>query len=361
MFDPKSLSTDDLEQLVTTAETAIARLRAIQVQAIGQLDHAQVAIADGSRTMVDWVSSRLDLRHDVARELVSASRTMPEALIEELADGVVSFDRAIAETRLHTTGATEETILRSRGLDLAGVRRLAARHTRICPRDEQNAFLAQQVMIQPSLAGGGWNLWATLEGYEGAIVEKALNARAEELGVDIPPGLRMALALTTICQDSLYAEAGTNGSGDPIVTITADATLLLATNGEAGAEVAAGPRIGAMALQELLCVGKAELNVTTDDGNLMGVGRTTTSLPPRLRRAIIARDGACVIDGCTSRYRLEIHHVIERSNGGTDDPANLATLCWAHHHVFVHRRGFTIDPESPPGRRRLNRPPPPST
>ena len=55
-------------------------------------------------------------------------------------------------------------------------------------------------------------------------------------------------------------------------------------------------------------------------------------------------------------YRLEIHHVIERSNGGTDDPTNLATLCWTHHHVFIHRRGHTIDPNSPPGRRRL-RPP----
>ncbi len=221
---------------------------------------------------------------------------MPETLLDELADGVVSFDRAVAETRLHTTGAREDTVLRSRGLDLAGVRRLAARHTRICLR-------------------------------EGAIVEKALNARAEELGVDMPPGLRMALALTTICQDSLYAEAGTKSSGDPIVTITADANLLLATDGEAGAEITGGPRIGAMALQEMLCVGKAELNLTTDDGILMGIGRTTTSLPPRLRRAI-ARDGACVIDGCTSRYRLRIHHVIERSNGGTDDPSNLATLCW---------------------------------
>jgi hypothetical protein len=331
------------------------------VNAIGQLDQAQVATSDGCRTMVDWVSSRLDLRHDVARELLSASRTMPEALIGELAAGVVSFDRAIAETRLHTNNAPEDTIRRSRGLDLAGVRRQAAKHTRICRREEQNAFLAQQVMIQPSLGGGGWNLWATLEGFEGSVVEKALTARAEELGVGMPPGLRMALALTTICQDSLYNEANPNASGDPIVTITADANLLLATNGEAGAEITTGPRIGAMTLQELLCVGKAELNVMTDDGDLMGVGRTTTSLPPRLRRAVVARDGACVIDGCTSRYRFEIHHVVERSNGGSDDPSNLATLCWVHHHVFVHRRGFTIDPESPPGRRRLKRPPPPTT
>ena len=34
-------------------------------------------------------------------------------------------------------------------------------------------------------------------------------------------------------------------------------------------------------------------------------------------------------------------------------PRNLATLCWWHHHVAVHRRGMRIDPQSPPQRRRL--------
>jgi hypothetical protein len=284
---------------------------------------------------------------------------MPEPVLAELAAGTVSFDRAIAETRLHASGATHDTIRESRGLDLAGVRRLAARHRRISRHQERDAFAAQTVSIRPS-SDGGWNLWASLEGFEGSIVEKALFARAEELtdGMNITHGLGMALALTAICQDSLYQTNPDGGSGDPVVTITADAALLLATDGEAGAEVAAGPRIGPMTLHQLLCTGKTELNIATTDGNLLGVGKTSTTLPPRLRRGVIARDGGCVIDGCTSRYRLEIHHVTERANGGTDNPANLATLCWAHHHVYIHRRGFTIDPDTPPRRRRLKPPPP---
>ncbi len=271
---------------------------------VAELDKRQVATADGCRSMTDWISSRLDVRHDIAGQLVSASRTMPEPLIAELGEGAVSFDRAIAETRLHVTGANPETIRDSRGLDLAGVRRLAARHRRISRHHERDAFMGQTVSIQPSLDGEGWSLWASLQGFEGSIVEKALFARADELteGMDVTGGLRMALALTAICQDSVYNEPGLNGGGDPVVTITADAGLLLATDGESGAEVAAGPRLGPMALDELLCIGRAELNVATADGNLLGVGKTTTSLPPRLRRAVIARDGGCVIDGCTSRY-----------------------------------------------------------
>jgi hypothetical protein len=56
---------------------------------------------------------------------------MPDDLSDELTAGGVSFDRALAETRLHRCGADPDVITSSRGLDLAGVRRLAARHRRI--------------------------------------------------------------------------------------------------------------------------------------------------------------------------------------------------------------------------------------
>ena len=67
----------------------------------------------------------------------------------------------------------------------------------------------------------------------------------------------------------------------------------------------------------------------------------------------LARDDGCTIAGCSSTYRLEVHHITERSKGGTDTPENLTTLCWWHHHVAVHRQGMHIDPNSPPHRRRL--------
>lgn len=54
---------------------------------VAELDKRQVATADGCRTLTDWISSRLDLRHDIASQLVSASRNMPEPLIAELGDG----------------------------------------------------------------------------------------------------------------------------------------------------------------------------------------------------------------------------------------------------------------------------------
>jgi hypothetical protein len=80
-------------------------------------------------------------------------------------------------------------------------------------------------------------------------------------------------------------------------------------------------------------------------------------IPPRLRRFVSDRDGAvCTIAGCTSPYRLQVHHITRWADGGRTDPENLTTLCWFHHHVVIHGQGFTIDPDTPPQRRRLLRP-----
>lgn len=35
-------------------------------------------------------------------------------------------------------------------------------------------------------------------------------------------------------------------------------------------------------------------------------------------------------------HGLEVHHIVRRSQGGTNDPSNLVTLCPHHHHAVVH-------------------------
>lgn len=89
-------------------------------------------------------------------------------------------------------------------------------------------------------------------------------------------------------------------------------------------------------------------------------GNSSRSIPPALRRAIIHRDrNGCVIDG--SRARLQVHHIVPRSEGGPTEPENLITLCWFHHHVAIHRLGLVLYRHPEHGRWRLRpatRPPP---
>ena len=110
-----------------------------------------------------------------------------------------------------------------------------------------------------------------------------------------------------------------------------------------------------MALQAILCDATTEVIAMTEDGIPMTYGRQLRTAPPGLRRAIIHRDGdRCAAAGCDSRYRLEIHHLTPWSEGGRTDPDELLTLCWFHHQVVVHERGFEV--YSHPDHRRIRFP-----
>ncbi|MDQ7824649.1 MAG: HNH endonuclease signature motif containing protein [Candidatus Eremiobacteraeota bacterium] len=66
---------------------------------------------------------------------------------------------------------------------------------------------------------------------------------------------------------------------------------------------------------------------------------------------ILKRDRfRCQSPGCRCRRNLHIHHIIRRSQGGTDDPWNLITLCEACHlHLLHGLRTLTIMGRAPFG------------
>jgi len=53
--------------------------------------------------------------------------------------------------------------------------------------------------------------------------------------------------------------------------------------------------------------------------------------------AILKRDGfRCQVPGCNCRRNLHIHHIIPRSQGGSDEPSNLIVLCAKCHLRLLH-------------------------
>jgi len=61
-------------------------------------------------------------------------------------------------------------------------------------------------------------------------------------------------------------------------------------------------------------------------------GRNTTSIPPATRRKVLAKARhQCQTPGCNHTRFLEIHHVISRSKGGSNDESNLRVYCSACH------------------------------
>jgi len=75
----------------------------------------------------------------------------------------------------------------------------------------------------------------------------------------------------------------------------------------------------------------------------LDVGTATATVPPHLRRAVIARDRHCAAPGCRQRpSACHVHHIKPRSQGGATCLTNIVLLCPFHYLILIHRRGWTI-------------------
>lgn len=362
----------DLEADLVEVEAKISLLRCEQVVLVGQLDTAQAPQADGSRSLVDWVSARLDMNRRTARDLVFAARTFHDhrGLHRRMIDGGESFDRTVAVVKLAETEASEDVVAGSYDHDLDGVRRLTNRTRHVTSVNERDAFSGRFFTIQPNLDETTYRMWGEAPGIVGRTIEKAICDRADEIHrgntQSSSLGQRQLDALESLALDSLDRRntsssdnAGRTSSSVPHVTVFVDARQDNPV--ETATEIEYGQRIGPDALEELLCTGSVQVVGLDTEGVPVVTSRSSRAIPPAVRHHVAHRDKACLIDGCRSSYRLQPHHITRFADGGDHDPDNLVTLCWFHHHIAVHRRGFHIDPTSPRHRRRLlqpTRPPP---
>jgi len=363
---------DQLETDLLACEQLIGQLRAYQASLLAELRELEVFRSDGSRSMRDWTAAKLDVTHDTARALLTASKA--EELLED-----VSFDRAVATARLVAVGGGD-ALEWSRRLDIAGVRRLVAHRRRLSRVSEQEANQDQRIRIYPNFDKSQYHSSGSFGSVGGRIVEQFLERLADQLPNDgILQGReqRQAAGLVAHAEDYLQTGTSTNPNPDPnhdidgdkglrsmgVVNVHVDAALAGDTGGEAGGEIEFGPRIGPLTLEELLCRGQIRV-IITQDNQPVAASHATRHIPPHIRAFVTKRDGGCTISGCNSRYRLEPHHIVPWAEGGRHDPDNLATLCWYHHHIAIHQHGHQLDPHSPPQNRRFlpkrKRSPPPS-
>lgn len=149
-------------------------------------------------------------------------------------------------------------------------------------------------------------------------------------------------ALATIL--SVAARSGevpTIGGAAPTLVVSVTADDLNAGTGHAHIDGCDEPVSLAVARQ-VACSGAIERVTTDDTGRIRAIHTFDRVFGPHQRKAIVLRDGGCIIPGChVPAAWCEIHHVEEHSRGGPTHTDNGVLLCW-HHHRTLDTGGWTV-------------------
>ena len=125
------------EAALVREQAIVSRARGGQIAWMRHMIRRGAAARLGYRNPTEMVSSRLDVRRSVARDLVYLAGRLADHQIEEIRAGAVSYERALAEEHLAEAGASASVIEASRDLDLEAVKRLLQSHRKMSRQDEQ--------------------------------------------------------------------------------------------------------------------------------------------------------------------------------------------------------------------------------
>ena len=104
-------------------------------------------------------------------------------------------------------------------------------------------------------------------------------------------------------------------------------------------------RISGVGVAHATCAGAVQYYATNSKGKIIELGSRQRIFTTNQRRAILARDGGCVIPGCqTPADWCEIHHVTPHALGGATHTDNGVLLCYSHHR-HIEANGWKVKME----------------
>jgi hypothetical protein len=189
----------------------------------------------------------------------------------------------------------------------------------------------------------------------GAVVQRALDAACDRLrregqmapsagtaSEEVTQAQRRADALGLLAEAALSADFDRGSAGDRYqVVLHIDSASAVAAGEPAGVPARVGLSgtlevdhgavcVSAETSRRISCDASFVSMRHADDGAVLDIGRKTRTVPPSIRRALLARDRTCRFPGCTSR-RCDAHHIEHWLDGGETSLDNLVLLCRRHH------------------------------
>ena len=314
------------------------------ILAADALDHHR---ADGALSMADWLAYRCRVSRTTARQWVRAATTLEDLPLirARFVAGDLRFEQVQHALTFAQPADDEHLAALLPSLSCAEIELLAKQRRRAHRAKHDEARRLTHLRLRPDPSGTGQQVSGFLANDDAAIVEAALDRRAEAAGPDPETGVwaphrqPVAGALRDLCAEDLGHAAAEGSEPDAaMVVIHAPAELLDDDTVERSATINGAP-IPLAVLLRVLCDTRIETHYDTTDGRTVGVGRATRNPPAWLRRRVMGRDHhRCRWPGCGRAIR-HLHHMQHWTKGGPTDAANLMGVCWHHHHL-LHEGGW---------------------
>jgi hypothetical protein len=360
-----SMSDDALCRFLDTIAACEALTAAVKLAAVADADARNLGVAQATDT-AGWLRARLLMHPATARttvRLAHALRSDCPATGAALASGALTEAQAqvITETvtdlppvEAKTKAAAEAFLIREAAvLDPVQLRRAGQRLREVLtstPDADERALRQRDRRALHLVAAhdGMVLLRGQLDAESAAVLHATLDPlaapRPAEDGAPDPrtPAQRRADALTDLARIALAS--GTlpaSGGIRPTLTVTIDHDALTGRIRAAGL-LPTGEVLSAAVTRRIGCDARILPVVLAGPSQPLDVGRSTRSIPPAIRAALVARDQGCAFPGCDGPGAwAEGHHIIHWADGGSTSLDNLVMLCLRHHQA-VHHEGWTV-------------------
>src|SRR5215207_9275061 len=400
----RDLSHEELGELVAAGRAVQARIDAVLLAAVGEVDARGSFATDGALTTGAWLRSTVTVTSAEAAGAVRTARALRGGLlpgtVAALAAGEITARHAqVIADGIHTTSSgghrgpapaqavaliEPEVLAVARAADTRAVGSVMAAFQHALDPEAADAAALRRVerrgLTLAPTADGTSVINGLADESSAAVMLAAIDAASAPVAGDTRTPAQIRLdALVGICRQYLeHPDAPTRGGGGhPHVIVTTDDQTLFpadhssvdadgsgtdptggrgspadhhsgdtggsATRGSPRAMLAGIGRIPASTGQRLACDGELTTVLLDDQGAVRGLRTERRYFTVPQRRAMIGRDGdRCPWPWCDRPATWsDGHHLVWASRGGPTTVANGALPCPAHH-TMCHEGGWTL-------------------
>jgi hypothetical protein len=302
-----------------------------------QVQNRKVHHVLGYNTIADYAAAEAGLTRDQCMSFLALARRLPvlPGIAVGLENGELSWSQAKLLCRAATPATEHDWIETARGLSVRALAEVVRRTvTPVAPKPiVRGGLVATGLPMPPTVeppVSEPKAQFVTIVFHEGRFALWESWLAAARAGMPDAP------------LDELLVGALEQGGG------TVSFRFVIQECATCRSAVVATSRGDLVVPRPLLARARCEAETQSPDGSLR------RSVPPRLRRLVLSRDGfRCQADRCGRTQHLQVHHRIPVGEGGPTVPDNLVTLC-SRCHRSLHEREESLkaaarDPVCRPG------------